>query len=198
MTKGGKSPQIKSDRFANGSDSRYSELPTENESNNSGDLSSSDNTFDSMYSDGPTEPNSPRTTSPVASFKSPPLRFSADDVLMQKQIQYLQHSPRQKSNDVDQKQHIKDLQSSHPEIEYITDQLKRIKQRREVIHKRVEDEVMIEDRSSNLKSSGCSINAESSDDHSSCLDASGVGNNSSIYLTGMMDSLNLSDIEFKK
>jgi len=156
------------------------------------DGSSSESSFYSMYS-CQTDYNALSANSTVASLKSPPLPFSSDDNTMQQQIHY-----------------------HKPELEYIADQLKEIKEQAELIHKRVEDEVIIEDQRDiicktvvneviiegsgvNSKSFNASILTEESGDRSSCFDLSTAeNNNESSYLMGMMDSFTLSEIELQK
>eukprot|EP00571_Detonula_confervacea_P005617 CAMPEP_0172322024 /NCGR_PEP_ID=MMETSP1058-20130122/44818_1 /TAXON_ID=83371 /ORGANISM="Detonula confervacea, Strain CCMP 353" /LENGTH=488 /DNA_ID=CAMNT_0013037657 /DNA_START=169 /DNA_END=1631 /DNA_ORIENTATION=- len=165
--------------FTDEGGSTYSGQPSENESGNSNDENLSDDTFDSMYSESPTEHNIESITS-RAFAQSHPLPSSADNDLVQKQIQYLQHSQPQMNNDVDQKLQTNSLQKKQPQIEYITDQLDQIKKRREIIHKRVGDEVAVgHEKRSDWRSFNGSTQTEESLDRSHCLDTSGVQNNNS-------------------
>jgi len=139
--------------------SRYSKLPVENESEISEDGSSSRDDVSNVKSESATEIKTQSTTSSAHS-ELPPLSFSVDAELTQKQIQYLHHNAPGWTNNGDEKK--------QPEMEYITDQLKKIKERREIIHKRVGDEAVISQENSFdiYRSSSYSIFTEESRDHS--------------------------------
>ena len=165
-----------------------SEHSSQHRSNSSD--SESDDSSCSSHSDFPIKP-------PIRqlSGSTPPLPLSEDE-LMQKQIRYLQSGSKASE---DQKQH----QTHHinDDISYITDQLEEIKHHQEIIHQQVEDAGVNEETVPSPVNQGCFQDDKNDyeSDTSSITDRDlsrfQMNNKSSIYLAGMMDSLNLSELE---
>ena len=132
------------------------------------------------------------------------------DLHQQQQLQYLQlsQSQTQMLHDLDEKQHLMNIQKKKFEMEYMTVQLESIKFQRQIIHKSISHE--LEDKhnspekvgdnstrgnsSSNSSSSSKSSSIHTVDKSGGSLDEQGDHSRSSIFMTDM-ESLNLSDLE---